>query len=223
MWFSFGTSWILSSWGLEATRIASYLFPMGKKSICKALRLSAPCATKTVRRIKCSVRGSAAPSVCHNGEVESTPALADPRLTDIEHQVVRHAKVSSLEEAATLRSVDPSAVIKSMVIRRGEDDYVFALVPGDRVIDWPKLRAVLGQRRLSMPGADEARSVTGYVRGTITPLGSERPWPVVADARLTGAVVSIGGGAPGVSITIDGSTLASVLEATTADITTERS
>ena len=103
---------------------------------------------------------------------EGTPALSDPRLTDVDHGVVRHGRVDSLEEAATLRGVHPSAVIKTMVVRRAEDDYIFVLAPGDRVIDWQKLRDVLVQRRLSMPDADEAFSVTGYVRGTITPFGA---------------------------------------------------
>ena len=48
-------------------------------------------------------------------------------------------------------------------------------VPGDRVISWPKLRALLGVSRLSMPDAEVARQATGYERGTITPLGSVRP------------------------------------------------
>ena len=155
--------------------------------------------------------------------MHGTPALSDPRLADVDHEVVRHGKVDSLEEAAELRGVDPSAVIKTMVVRRGEDDYVFALVPGDRVIDWPKLRDVLGQRRLSMPDADEALDVTGYIRGTITPFGAEHPWPVIADQQIVGTMVSIGGGAHGVSITIDGTSLITVLGATTADITKPRS
>ena len=155
--------------------------------------------------------------------MESTPALSDSRLTDVDHDVIRHGKVNSLEEAAELRGVDPSAVIKTMVVRRGEDDYVFVLVPGDRVIDWPKLRDALGERRLSMPDADEALAVTGYVRGTITPFGAERSWPVIADERLTGTMVSIGGGAHGVSITIDGTSLVAALGATVTDVTKERS
>jgi Cys-tRNA(Pro) deacylase len=155
--------------------------------------------------------------------METTPALSDSRLAGINHEVVRHGRVSSLEEAAELRGVDPSAVIKTMVVRRGEDDYVFVLVPGDRVIDWPKLRDALGERRLSMPDADEALAVTGYVRGTITPFGAERPWPVIADERLTGTMVSIGGGAHGVSITIDGTSLVAALGATVTDVTKERS
>ena len=152
-----------------------------------------------------------------------TPALSDPRLSDVDHEVVRHGRVGSLEEAAELRGVDPSAVIKTMVVRRGEDDYIFVLVPGDRVIDWPKLRDVLGERRLSMPDADEALSVTGYVRGTITPFGASQPWPVLADERLIDTTVSIGGGAHGVSITIDGSSLIATLDATSSDITKPRS
>jgi Cys-tRNA(Pro)/Cys-tRNA(Cys) deacylase len=154
---------------------------------------------------------------------DDTPALLDPRLDAISHTVVRHGRVSSLEEAAALRGVDPSAVIKTMVVRRGEGDYVFILVPGDRVIDWPKLRSTLGERRLSMPDADEALAVTGYVRGTITPFGASTPWPVIADSRILGAPVSIGGGAHGVSITIDGDDLVSVVGADVADVTTDQS
>lgn len=155
--------------------------------------------------------------------MEGTPALSDPRLSGVDHDVVRHGKVNSLEEAAELRGVHPSAVIKTMVVRRGESDYVFVLVPGDRVIDWPKLRDVLGERRLSMPDPDEALAVTGYVRGTITPFGAQRPWPVFVDERLDSTLVSIGGGAHGVSISIDGTTLVTILGATSADLTKRRS
>ena len=146
-------------------------------------------------------------------------ALTDPRLVSVDHRVVRHGRVNSLEEAATLRGVEPSAVIKTMVVRRSEDDYVFVLVPGDRVIDWPKLRDLLGERRLSMPDQDEALAVTGYARGTITPFGSTNAWPVIADTRTSVGQVSVGGGSPGVSITIEGSELVETLGAKTADVT----
>ena len=68
------------------------------------------------------------------------------------------------------------------------------LVPGDREISWPKLRAHLGVSRLSMPDAATALEVTGYERGTITPFGSSTAWPVVADATMTGRTVSSGQG-----------------------------
>lgn len=147
-----------------------------------------------------------------------TPALRDPRLATLPHEVVRHGRVSSLEEAAALRGVDPSAVIKTMVVRRGDGDHLLVLVPGDRVIDWMKLRSLLGERRLSMPDADEAMTVTGYARGTITPFGSPPDLPVIADDRVTGTI-SIGGGAHGVSITADADGVLDAIGARVADVT----
>jgi prolyl-tRNA editing enzyme YbaK/EbsC (Cys-tRNA(Pro) deacylase) len=74
--------------------------------------------------------------------------------------------------------------LRTIVVRRGEDDYLFVLVPAGRRFDWPKLRAHLGVSRLSLPDADEARDVTGYERYTITPFGSSRAWPVIADSSI---------------------------------------
>jgi Cys-tRNA(Pro)/Cys-tRNA(Cys) deacylase len=145
-------------------------------------------------------------------------ALAALEASGIGYQVVRHGPVRSLQEAAAARGVPPSAVVKSMVVRRGEDDFLFVLVPGDRVIAWPRLRELLGVSRLSMPDAAVARRVTGYERGTITPFGSTRDWPVVADERIAGRV-SIGAGAPGVAATVDAAELVATLGATVADIT----
>ncbi len=150
---------------------------------------------------------------------DTTRATADPRLGGVSHRVITHGPVDSLEEAARQRGVPAAAVIKTMVVRRNEDDYVFVLVPGDRVIDWAKLRSVLGERRLSMPDASKALEVTGYVRGTITPLGAKRPLSVVTDERVASGEVSIGGGARGVSITIDGNALVKILGADVNDVT----
>lgn len=150
--------------------------------------------------------------------MSDTPALADPRLESLDHQVVRHGPVSSLEEAAEARGITPAQVIKTMVVRRAAGEYLFVLVPGDRTISWPKLRDHLSINRISMPDAAEARSVTGYERGTITPFGSTMPWPVLADLSVVGTV-SIGGGAPGVSLTAEAGQLIEVLDASVADIT----
>ncbi len=151
------------------------------------------------------------------------PALDDERLAGVTFELIRHRRASSLEEAAQLRGVEPDAMIKTMVVRRGEDDYIFALVPGDRVIDWPKLRSLLGERRLSMPDADEALAVTGYARGTITPFGSKAALPVIADVKISSGTVSVGAGRHGSSLTLDGADMVRALDAAVADITKPRS
>ena len=98
--------------------------------------------------------------------------------------MIRHGPVRSLAEAAEARGVEPADVVKTLVVRRGEGDFLFVLVPGDRAISWPKLRDLLGVSRMSMPDAATALEATGYERGTITPFGSTTAWPVIADERL---------------------------------------
>ena len=148
----------------------------------------------------------------------SARAIAAADALGLAHQVTRHGPVRSLEEAAAARGLEPKQIVKTMVVRVSEGDHRFVLVPGDREIAWPKLRALLGVNRLSMPPAEAAYDVTGYVRGTITPLGSRTALPVIADAAVTG-MVSIGGGAHGVALTVDARELVDALGATVADVT----
>ncbi|MDF8266413.1 aminoacyl-tRNA deacylase [Luteipulveratus flavus] len=151
-----------------------------------------------------------------SGEERAAAALSE---SGIEHTITRHGRVGSLEEAAAARGVEPRDIIKTLVVRRAEGEYVLVLVPGDRQISWPKLRSVLGVNRLSMPDADTAREATGYERGTITPFGSTTAWPVVADVTMSGRTVSLGAGAHGVAVTAEADDVVRVLDARVADVT----
>jgi Cys-tRNA(Pro) deacylase len=146
-------------------------------------------------------------------------ALAALEAAGLTYRLVEHGPVSSLAEAAVARGVEPADVIKTLVVRRGEGDYLFVLVPGDRTISWPKLRSLLGVSRLSMPDATAAKEATGYERGTITPFGSTHAWPVVADERMAGRRVTLGGGAHGVAVLVDADAVVPALGAILADVT----
>src|SRR5829696_5493627 len=152
------------------------------------------------------------PSGAPNGD-GSERAAAALTASGIVHEMTRHGRVRSLEEAAAARGVAPRDIVKTLVVRRGEGDFLFVLVPGDREISWPKLRAHLGVNRLSMPDAATALEVTGYERGTITPFGSSTAWPVVADVTMTARTVSMGAGAHGVAATLAADDVVRVLGA----------
>ena len=117
---------------------------------------------------------------------DSTPAIEAVERAGIPFEVVRTERAHSAEESAALQGIELGALLRTIVVRRGEDDYVFVLVPGGRRFDWPKVRAHLGVKRLSLPDADEAHRVTGYERGAITPFGATRAWPVIVDASASG-------------------------------------
>jgi Cys-tRNA(Pro)/Cys-tRNA(Cys) deacylase len=136
----------------------------------------------------------------------------------IAYRVITHGPVRSLAEAATARGVEPSDVVKTLVVRRGEDDFLFVLVPGDRTISWPKLRARLGVSRLSMPDAEVAKQATGYERGTITPFGSATAWPVIADERLRGRHITLGAGEHDRAVAVAADEVLQALAAVVADV-----
>jgi Cys-tRNA(Pro) deacylase len=134
--------------------------------------------------------------------------------------VVRTARPSSVEESAALQGIEVGQLLRTIVVRRGADDFVFVLVPGGREIDWPKLRAALGAKRLSLADLEDARGATGYERGAITPFGSSRAWPVLADAAVErNERVAIGGGARGVNLHLASTDLVRHLGAAVADVT----
>ena len=150
--------------------------------------------------------------------VESAAISAVERL-GIEHRVVQTVPASSAEESAELQGIELRALLRTIVVRRGEDDFLFVLVPGGRRFDWPKLRAHLGVSRLSMPDAEEARAVTGYERGAITPFGASRAWPVLMDASAVDLpLVAIGGGVRGVNLHMAPGDLVKHLDAEVVDV-----
>jgi Cys-tRNA(Pro) deacylase len=141
------------------------------------------------------------------------------RAAGITHRVLRHGPVGSVAEAAAAQGLELRDLVKTLVVRRAEGEYVFVLVPGDRVISWPKLRALLGVSRLSMPDAATAQRATGYERGTITPFGSATAWPVIADERLRGRTVGLGAGERGLGLEVAADEAVAALGATFADVT----
>lgn len=136
---------------------------------------------------------------------------------------MHYEAAGSAEEAARRRGIALQALAKTLVVRVEEGTYVLVLVPGDAGLDYRKLRSHLGVRRLTMPDPDEARSATGYERGTITPLGAG-DHRVILDHRLASLdEISLGSGAHGWAIHLhpdhllaDGAEVADIASAPTA-------
>jgi Cys-tRNA(Pro)/Cys-tRNA(Cys) deacylase len=152
----------------------------------------------------------------------STPAQEALAESGLGYEVMRTQRATSAEESAQFQGIELHQLLRTIVLRRGENDYVFVLVPGGRAIDWPKLRSHLGVSRISLPEKEEATEATGYERGAITPFGSTNAWPVIADASIDrSSTVAIGGGGHGINLHIKAGDLLSYLNADVADVTKE--
>jgi Cys-tRNA(Pro) deacylase len=144
--------------------------------------------------------------------------LADAAARGLDVEIVERLAARSLEEAAGILGIAPADIVKSLVVKHKDGSFLFALIPGDRQISWPKLRGLVGVNKLSLPTADVALEATGYERGTITPLGSTTQWPVYADRTITGKRISMGAGEHGYSAFVDADALTAALDAVVADI-----
>ncbi len=121
---------------------------------------------------------------------------------NIPYRLFVHAgPVHSLEQAARERNQQPDQVIRSIVFRVGKDEFLMALIAGDRQISWPVLRRYLGQSRLTLATEDEVRRVTGYERGAVAPFGLPQPMRILADHKVFAYdEVSLGSGVRGTAV-----------------------
>ena len=121
---------------------------------------------------------------------------------NIPHRVFTHpGPVSTLEQAARERGQRPEQVVRSILFRIGEDEYLMALVAGPAQISWKALRGYLGQSRLTMADKDEVMAVTGYPIGAVSPFGTLRKLMVLVDPSVfIEEEVSLGSGVRGTSV-----------------------
>lgn len=128
--------------------------------------------------------------------MEQPPISIALEKINIPHTVFLHEKpVHSFEQAAADRGQRPSQIIRSILFRVGEDEYVMALVAGPSQISWKLLRKYLAQSRLTMATEDEVLSVTGYRIGAVGPFGLLKQVRVLVEAGvLLEEEISIGSG-----------------------------
>lgn len=150
--------------------------------------------------------------------IDMSAALEAVEKAGLAHEVVRHGPAGSVAEAALKQGVEVHDVVKTLVVRRADGDFLFVLVPGGRSISWPKLRALLGVKRLSLPDAETAKAATGYERGTITPFGATTAWPVIADETVRGRTINLGAGERGVGLRVAADDAVTLLGGDFADI-----
>jgi Cys-tRNA(Pro)/Cys-tRNA(Cys) deacylase len=141
------------------------------------------------------------------------PAAQALELMGIPYKLFEHSHPpESLEEAARQRGQTPGQIIRSIVFRLAEEQFVMVLIAGPGQISWKRMRAALGVSRISMASEAEVLAATGFVRGAVTPFGLPRPMRILADESVfIHEEVSIGSGVRGVAVILKSTDLQSAL------------
>lgn len=131
-----------------------------------------------------------------------TPVTQELDQKQIPYTLFTHTgPIHSLEQAAAERNQQPEQVVRSLLFRLAQDEFLMVLVAGPQQIDWKQLRRTLGQSRLTMAKPDELRRVTGYEMGAVAPFGLPSPVRILIDqAVLNQTEISLGSGVRGTAV-----------------------
>ncbi len=119
----------------------------------------------------------------------------------------------SLEEAARERGQSPGQIIRSIIFRLSAGQFVMVLMAGPGQVSWKLIRSALGVARISMASEAEVLAFTGFVRGSVTPLGLPQPMRILADESVfIHDEISIGSGVRGVAVILKSAELQKALD-----------
>ncbi|MDI6830483.1 MAG: YbaK/EbsC family protein [Actinomycetota bacterium] len=138
---------------------------------------------------------------------------------NIPHELSRMPEPTrTAARAAAVLGLQPHQVVKA-VLFLADGKPVMALVPGNATVDYSKLKAELGARRLRLLNADEVRQLTGYLIGCTPPVALRSEMATYIDLQaLREDVVYTGGGEPGMILKIRSYDLVRAADAEVADI-----
>ena len=128
----------------------------------------------------------------------------------VEHRVLTHERVYTSEEAARIRGVPLSSGVKAMIVK-SKDGYAMILVPGDRRIDFEKLKHAIGKAKLASP--EEVFRITGCEVVSVHPFGNLFGLRVLMDRHvLDSETVNFNAGMHEVSINMNPRDMANIIK-----------
>lgn len=128
------------------------------------------------------------------------------------------------ETVAQKIGMPASSVFKTLVARGDRAGVILACVPADCELDLKKLAAASGNKKVELVAVREIQSLTGYVRGGVSPLGVKKQYPVYLDVsafELT--TLSISAGVRGVQVLLSPGELQRLVGAHPVDLSRNKS
>ena len=132
-------------------------------------------------------------------EVDALEKLLDENGAN--YKVLTHERVFTSQQAAEIRGVPLSSGVKAMVAKSA-GGFFLVLVPGDRRIDFEKVKEKAGKAKLASP--EEVFRITGCEVGSVHPFGNLFGLRVLMDRHiLDSETVNFNAGLHEISINMD--------------------
>jgi Cys-tRNA(Pro)/Cys-tRNA(Cys) deacylase len=109
----------------------------------------------------------------------------------------------SAENAARKINLPLEQVFKTLVARGDKTGILLACIPGGAELDLKAIAAISGNKKVEMVHVKEIQTLTGYIRGGVSPIGTKKQYPIFLDESAMGfPFISISAGIRGYQIFI---------------------
>jgi Cys-tRNA(Pro)/Cys-tRNA(Cys) deacylase len=115
--------------------------------------------------------------------------------------------------------MEPASVFKTLVARGDRSGIMMVCVAANADVDLKKLAAVTGNKKVELVPVKEIQSLTGYVRGGVSPLGSKKKYPLFVDQCVLNCErISVSAGVRGMQMIVAPGDLIEASDAQLVDI-----
>jgi len=132
---------------------------------------------------------------------------------------------NELDAVSVARKVNmpPEATFKTLVARGDKTGVIMACVPGNLELDLKKFAAATGNKKVELVAIKEIQTLTGYIRGGVSPLGAKKKYPFFLDrSALDYQQISVSAGQRGLQMILSPHDLQRAAQATIADLANAR-
>ncbi|MFC5773618.1 Cys-tRNA(Pro) deacylase [Ectobacillus antri] len=111
-------------------------------------------------------------------------------------------------------------VFKTLVLKGDKTGIIMTCIPANSQLNMKALASISGNKKVEMVPVKDIQSLTGYIRGGVSPLGVKKRYPLYVDKSASAYdTISISAGKRGVQIFLSGTDLIQATEAKTGDLT----
>ncbi|WP_214765488.1 MULTISPECIES: Cys-tRNA(Pro) deacylase [unclassified Exiguobacterium] len=79
-----------------------------------------------------------------------------------------------------------SSVFKTLVLEDDQKNYLFSVISGEEEVNLKAVARASGAKKMSLVPMKALESLTGYVRGGVSPIGAKKAFPVFLSDRAIG-------------------------------------
>ena len=137
---------------------------------------------------------------------------------DLKYYEVDESDLSGETVAAKI-GLPVEQVFKTLITLGDSTGYLFALIPTGTSLDMKAFAKAAGNRKVELVALRDVLTVTGYLRGGVSPIGAKKNFPVFIDETIIlWEKISVSAGQRGIQMLMHPDDLIRITNATLCDL-----